>query len=139
MTLRKNFVFDTNALISAFLVKKSLSDLAFRKATLDGMLAFSDPLMGEFLDVLWRKKLDRYFTLPNEREEIITEVEKYAVPFIITEKITDSSDPDDNMILELSVASKASCIVTGDKKHLLSLHPFRGIPILSPADFFKMF
>jgi uncharacterized protein len=43
------------------------------------------------------------------------------------------------MILELAVASKASCIVTGDKKHLIPLHPFRGIPILTPADFLKNF
>jgi len=53
--------------------------------------------------------------------------------FDIQEKITGSSDQDDNMILELAVASQASCIITGDKKHLLTLHPFRGIPVLSAA------
>ena len=49
-------------------------------------------------------------------------------------KITVCRDPKDNKFLELAVAGKANCIVTGDKD-LLVLHPFRGINIISPADF----
>ena len=44
-------------------------------------------------------------------------------------------DPDDEMILECALAFDASFIVSGDKKHLLALRQFRGIPIVSPADF----
>jgi len=132
------FVFDTNALISAFLVKNSSSERALRKAMAEGGLAVSNSLMSEFLEVLWRTKFDKYFS-PDERMEVLEEIDKYAIPFTATEKITDSIDPDDNMILELAVASQSSCIITGNKKHLLTLHPFRGIPILSPADFLKMF
>ncbi len=65
---------------------------------------------------------------------VAKEVEKYAIPFMATEKITYCQDPDDNMILELAIASQASCIITGDP-HLLTLHPFRGIPILRANDF----
>ena len=46
-------------------------------------------------------------------------------------------DPHDEMILECALASEADVIVSGDKKHLLSLRRFRGIPILSPADFLR--
>jgi uncharacterized protein len=134
---RSVFVFDTNALISAFLLKGSVSDLAFRRATSNGALAVSEILMDEFLEVLLRKKFDRYFT-EGERAEIIKEVEQYAVIFFPTEKITDCKDPDDNMVLELAVASEASCIITGDKKHLIPLHPFRGIPIVTADEFLKM-
>jgi predicted nucleic acid-binding protein len=38
----------------------------------------------------------------------------------------------------LDIAIKADCIVTGDKD-LLVLHPFREIPILTPADFLNNF
>jgi hypothetical protein len=38
----------------------------------------------------------------------------------------------------LALAIKADCIVTGDKD-LLVLHPFREIPILTPADFLNTF
>jgi uncharacterized protein len=47
-------------------------------------------------------------------------------------------DPGDEMILECAVAAEADVIVSGDKKHLLTLRRFRGIPILSPADFLRM-
>ena len=47
-------------------------------------------------------------------------------------------DPGDEMILECALAAEADAIVSGDKKHLLSLRRFRGIPILSPSDFLRM-
>lgn len=46
-------------------------------------------------------------------------------------------DPGDEMILECALAAETDVIVSGDKKHLLSLRRFRGIPILSPADFLR--
>ncbi|MFM7858125.1 MAG: putative toxin-antitoxin system toxin component, PIN family, partial [Flammeovirgaceae bacterium] len=97
----------------------------------------SDASMSEFLEVLWRPKFDTYFT-PEEREEVVGEIEKYASLFLEVEKIMASKDPDDNLFLELAVASRATCIISGDK-HLLALHPFRGIPILSAADFLRTF
>lgn len=47
-------------------------------------------------------------------------------------------DPFDGMILECSLASGADAIVSGDKKHLLVLREFRGIPILKPAEFLRL-
>lgn len=46
-------------------------------------------------------------------------------------------DPDDEMILECALAAEADVIVSGDKRHLLALQRFRGIPILNPADFLR--
>jgi predicted nucleic acid-binding protein len=55
-----------------------------------------------------------------------------------TDRATGATrDPDDEMILECAQAAEASYIVSGDKKHLLSLRQFRGIPIVSPADFLR--
>jgi len=46
-------------------------------------------------------------------------------------------DPDDEMILECALAAEADYIVSGDKRHLLPLRQFRGIPIVSPSDFLR--
>ena len=46
-------------------------------------------------------------------------------------------DPNDEMVLECALAAEADVIVSGDKKHLLSLREFRGIPIISPAEFLR--
>lgn len=133
----KIFVLDTNALISAFLIKGSVSDKAFKKATIDSNLGISEPLLREFMEVLWRPKFDKYFT-EAERTEVISEVLKYCVHFLPTKKINTSSDPDDNMILELALTAKADCIISGDP-HLLILNPFRDIPIMSASDFLNKF
>lgn len=41
------------------------------------------------------------------------------------------------MVLECALAARADWIVSGDKKHLLSLREYRDIPILSPAVFLR--
>ncbi len=137
MAKDKIFVFDTNALISAFLVKGSVSDRAFKNAIKESTLGISESLLSEFMEVLWRPKFDKYFT-ETERAEVVSEVLKYGIHFLPTKKITASSDPDDNMILELAITAQADCIISGDP-HLLMLHPFRDIPILSAADFLNTF
>ncbi|MDE2844360.1 MAG: putative toxin-antitoxin system toxin component, PIN family [Chloroflexota bacterium] len=43
-------------------------------------------------------------------------------------------DPKDDKFLELAVSGQASHIVSGDQD-MLELHPFRGIPVLSPRSF----
>jgi uncharacterized protein len=61
-----------------------------------------------------------------------------AVVIRVSVTVTDSRDPKDNMYLELALAGGAACLVSGDR-HLLALHPFRGIPILRPNDFLAQF
>ena len=43
-------------------------------------------------------------------------------------------DPKDDVFLEVALAGQAERIVSGDND-LLTLHPFRGIPIITPATF----
>mgnify|MGYP001607266625 CR=1 FL=1 len=46
--------------------------------------------------------------------------------------------PPDNKILEAALEGGADYIVTGDKKHLLPLKEFKGIPIVTPAKFMNV-
>jgi predicted nucleic acid-binding protein len=48
-----------------------------------------------------------------------------------------ASDPDDNMILECAIASKAEFIISGDR-HLLDLAQFRGISIGRSSECLRM-
>jgi len=132
------FVFDTNALISAFLLSRSVSRIALNRAITLGSLALSDAVFQEFIDVLFRKKFDRYFFDEEERLRILDKTESNAVFFSLTEIINICRDPKDNMFLELAIAADASCIISGDN-HLLELHPFRDIPILTAAEFIERY
>jgi predicted nucleic acid-binding protein len=53
---------------------------------------------------------------------------------VITESVTACRDPKDDKFLELAVSGKADWLVTSDQD-LLTLSPFRGIPILTPQAF----
>jgi len=120
--MNKAFVMDTNAIISAALIAGSVNSKAFNRVLHDGFLAFSESSFFEFIEVLYRPKFDKY--LSNERRsQIIARIEQNAKWFEPAESITVCRDADDNMLLEVAVASHAYCIITGDKA-LQELHPF---------------
>ncbi|MDE3182971.1 MAG: putative toxin-antitoxin system toxin component, PIN family [Bacteroidota bacterium] len=134
----KYFVFDTNNLISASLLVDSTKKKAVRKAVLLGEIAFSNEILNEFKEVIFRKKFDRYFVSHEERLELLNELESSIEQFFPSEVITACRDPKDNKFLELAIAANASCIINGDKD-LLILNPFRNIPILNEVDFLNNF
>lgn len=45
-----------------------------------------------------------------------------------------SRDPDDDHVLACALAGKAELIVSGDKRHLLVLSEYQGIPIRTVSD-----
>ena len=136
--MRDIFVFDTNSLISAVLISTSVSRKALDKAIVSGELAISKATFDELIEVIFRKKFDKYFPDENERWAIIKNVELSAALFLPTVSVTACRDPKDNKFLELAVFSDASCIISGDKD-LLVLHPFGKIPILNAVDFLNNF
>jgi putative PIN family toxin of toxin-antitoxin system len=56
----------------------------------------------------------------------------------VTGDLKASPDPDDDMVLECAAVGGATHIVTGDKKHLLPLGSYQGIPIVTPAEFLRI-
>jgi len=132
------FVFDTNSLISAALLRNSTAKKALIKAFDNGMLAISNETLDELVNVIFRRKFDSYFINDDERLRIIDEIETHCRIFAPNISINACRDPKDNKFLELAVFAGASCIITGDND-LLVLHPFRKIPILNASDFLKTF
>ena len=102
---------------------------AFRSA----LVLVSAAIVEEIESVLRRTRFDRYRDL-DERLRYLCAFLDAATPVIVDERLQVCRDPADNMFLELALSGNADVIVTGDAD-LLSLHPWRGIAILSPADY----
>ncbi|MEO7213438.1 putative toxin-antitoxin system toxin component, PIN family [Mucilaginibacter sp.] len=127
------FVFDTNSLISAYLLRNSISRQALRMAIKKGILVHSPATFGEFVETFCRPKFDKYLPL-SERLDSIADLEQTSQFMTVSININACRDPKDNKFLELAVTSKAACLITGDKD-LLVLNPFNGIPIVTAAEF----
>ncbi len=136
MSAKPRYVFDTNVTISAALFDQSIPGQALRAALARGELLVSRISVVELEEVLGRRKFDRYLSR-EEREEFLVKLVNAAFVVEITEQIRACRDAKDDKFLEVAICGRAECIVTGDDD-LLILHPFRGIPILPPAQFLEM-
>ena len=137
MSQTERFIIDTNILVSSFLIRNSVTFKAMETARSKGLLLFSEDTFLEFELVLFRQKFDKYFS-KEERLQIVEKMHDEAFFVPVTSNIQLCRDPKDDKFLDLAIDSGASCIITGDKD-LLVLHPFRDIPILSPAAFLDTF
>ncbi len=131
------FVIDTNVLVSKLLLPHSVADRAFWKATERGTLLLSEATLGELGSVLLRSKFDRYATRA-DRLKLLDLLESIADFIPAPPAIQACRDPKDDAFISLAVAGDAACIISGDAD-LLTLHPFRGIAILTPAAFLADF
>jgi putative PIN family toxin of toxin-antitoxin system len=133
MSLEARCVFDTSVAVSALLFEHSVPARAFYAVLDRGRVLVSQGTFAELSRVLERKKFDRYVTR-EDRERFLALLLREAALVEISQEIRACRDPKDDMFLELVVCGAATCLVTGDQD-LLSLHPFRGTPILTPAQF----
>lgn len=133
MANRGRFVFDTNVVVSALLMKKSVARDALDKARTAGDILLSLEVIEELQDVLGRPAFDRYID-EEDRLKFLSLLVKEATLVEVTERVKECRDPKDDKFLELAVNGNATLIVSGDKD-LQVLHPFRNIPILSPREF----
>ncbi len=126
-----------NFVISAFLLKNSVSSIAFEKAFDEHLLLTSLSVLEEIKEKLPYKKFDKYVDLKT-RIEFVTRFEKEAELIYVTHKVSVCRDPKDDPYLELALSGKADCIITGNRD-LLVLHPFENILIISPKEFLTKF
>lgn len=103
-------------------------------------LLISTPLFEELGRVLDYPHLRVMHKLDETQIEDVVNSMMAAAEFVPTSGTLHviASDPSDNMLLECAVAGHADVIVTGDKKHLLPLSSYEGIPVVSPAGFLAM-
>jgi putative PIN family toxin of toxin-antitoxin system len=135
MNQDERFVLDTNVIVSALLFSDSAPGQAFFRALKRGRILLSWVVLRELSDVLSRDKFNPYL-LPEERQRFLGSLLREASLIDVTDELRVCRDPKDDKFLDLATAGKAACIVTGDKD-LLALHPFREIPIVTPAQFLE--
>lgn len=133
----KRIVCDTNILVSGLLWRGAPRLILSGIETGLVILFTSRPLLEELERVLTYPKIGRIFKKTGvERREVFRWVLEHATlvapkPFFAP-VIRD--DPSDDHVLACAVAAAADGIVSGDR-HLLALGAFRGIPILTAANF----
>ena len=127
-------VLDTNVIVSAAIKSGAPPYDVVRWLIVNGGLLASAATEEEVLLVLERPRLVQ-ITRP-DFIPLLRMLMAGAELIPITERISVCRDAGDDKFLELAVNGKADVIVSGDAD-LLSLHPFRGIPIETPAAFLR--
>ena len=131
---RPRVVIDTNVFVSALNFGGKPDEVLALALEGEIQLIVSPFILAETAGVLLEK-----FGWSHQRvQEALEAIQAIATIVHPTEWISLIKALDtDNRILECAVEGKADVIVTGDTKHLQPLKTFRGIPILSPAEFLR--
>ena len=138
MNRPRRVVLDTSTLVSAALRTGSIPEQALLKAMGTCDICASLGTLDELALVLERKKFDRYLD-PESRRSFVALIRRSVHLFDVRD--TDLAavdplcrDPRDNQFLALAQVAGANVVVSSDDD-LLVLHPWRGIPIMTPAQF----
>ena len=129
-------VFDTNIYISAIIFGGNPRQCLELGRTFEIELFCSKAILLELAEKLQNK----FKWSGAEVMEIIGGLSRFV--HIFNPQITIDlikNDPSDNRILEAASEIKADYMVSGDKKHLLSLTNFQDIPIRSAKQFLEIY
>jgi putative PIN family toxin of toxin-antitoxin system len=133
-------VYDTNLVVSGTLmggVPAQVMDLAVEGKV---QLYSSEALIREFQDVISRPKhAARIEKLNYTVDQLIADYRSLVEIVQPQAIIGGSKDKDDNEVLACAVYANVDYIISGDKKHLLSMGNYAGIPIVSAAQFLQKF
>ena len=128
-------VVDTNVLVSGLTFKgkpREVWDLVWRGDI--------DACISSFILKELEETLKKDFSW--DRDQIKHAIEKIKAKTILIQPKTKVSvikaKDDDNRILECAIEGKVHYLISGDKKHLLSLKEYQKIKILSPTEFLKL-
>ncbi|HWZ50331.1 MAG TPA: putative toxin-antitoxin system toxin component, PIN family [Granulicella sp.] len=134
----RRVILDTSTLVSAALRIGSVPHQALLKALASCDVCASAETLAELEQVLDREKFDRYLDCELRRSFVAVmrrHVHLFAVQDADREAVEPPCrDPKDNQFLALALAAEADALVSSDED-LLVLHPWRGIAIVTPAEF----
>lgn len=133
MLRKKNrLVIDTNLWIS-FLLSDSFIKIESHLQKNNTTLVFSEELLEEFLVVVQRPKLAKYFS-PDKLYSLLENIQLYAEFIDVVSKIDICRDANDNFLLALAKDGKATHLLTGDRD-LLVLEKFGKVKIMTLTDY----
>jgi len=129
-------VLDTACLVTAVRSSDGAAGEVLRKVFRKELVLLMDLKLGlEYRDVALRPEHLLASSL-NEHEvlELIEALEAFAEPVEVLLKVRpQSSDPNDDMVLDLAINGRAEALVTYNTKHFLKPGKRSGIAIITPA------
>ena len=133
-------VLDANVLVSAVISRRGaprqIIDL-WREEAFE--LLTSDAILDEVARVLQYPRIAALHKLTDaEMVEFLALLREESRDVGSTERVNVSPDETDNRYIECAVAGEADYLVTGDKRHLLPIGEYRGIPLIEPAVFLSL-
>jgi putative PIN family toxin of toxin-antitoxin system len=128
---RERVVIDTNVFISGLLSSTSTPAKVVDRAIDQDQLLASSATLRELMTKLLSPKFDRYVSR-ERRDALLERLAPHVELVEIVQRIQASRDPKDDKFLEVAINGGAQVVVSGDSD-LLTLHPFRGIAIVTPA------
>lgn len=141
MSQIRRVVLDTSTLVSAALHVGTIPHQVLHKALASCDVCASVDTLIELESVLNRDKFDHYVDR-GLRMDFVAFIRRSVHLFAVDDAVVSAveprcRDPKDDQFLALALAAEADAIVSSDED-LLVLHPWRGIPILSPAQFISI-
>jgi putative PIN family toxin of toxin-antitoxin system len=132
-------VVDTNILVRAVIRPQgTVGPVLLRLRQGEYTLLYARSLLEELIDVLNRPRIrDKYRLTGGDIQTVLGLILLRGEEVTPLERITACRDPKDDKFLEVAVAGQADAIVSGDQD-LLVLHPYAGIPIVTPRAFLRM-
>ena len=130
------FVLDTNLLVSGVIATGLPRRLIDGAKAGEFELCTSEVLLAELLDVLSRGKFAARLAqtglspqgIVNDLRQLAVVVTPLGVPRVVP------TDPDDDHVIAAALAGQADFIASGDKRDLLPMGSFQGIPIITARE-----
>ena len=131
-----NILLDTNVLVSGLLTPFGASGETVRLVSSDTLVLLYDArILLEYGEVLRRPKFQ---FKPQHVETLLDTIQRQGRAISASPLKGRLPDEGDEPFLEIAIAGRADCLVTGNKKHF----PKRcreGIPVYSPAEFIEFY
>ena len=130
-------VIDTNVLISAGLLPESKTAQVLALAVAHFVIAQNQDTWHELETRIARPKFDRYFG-ESGRLRLLVAIAQSIQHFEVLTEVSISRDKTDDKFIALAIDSGATILISGDSD-LKDVKAYKGIEILSPAQFFERF
>jgi putative PIN family toxin of toxin-antitoxin system len=137
--MSRRVVLDTSTLVSAALRVGSIPYQALVEALGAWEICASAETLTELERMLEKEKFDRYLDRAS-RQEFAALMRRNVHLFLVQDVAVDPPcrDAMDDRFLALAMVAEVDVLVSSDED-LLVLHPWRGIPIVTPREFLVQF
>jgi putative PIN family toxin of toxin-antitoxin system len=131
-----NVVLDTNVLVAGLLSPFGPCGEIVRMVSCGELtLALDARILTEYQDVLARPK----FRFDHDKITALLDLIEHCGVIVAASPLTQQlPDPDDEPFLEVAIAARAACLITGNQVHFPS-GSCQGVTVLSPSDFLAFY